>query len=173
MDAVSQAEAPRLGFGFQLADLSARDGLIALDRRFLAFLQEQDADLHARLLAARAEPELDQKAEAELVVALGPHLHAFVAALFGIEAEAEPITRATLALDPMHACKRLFVQRQAVKKYPDPSAFDGPALRAELETLLGRGADRTHLCAPCADHGRPQATRRRSISPCATPPGPR
>ena len=125
MDAVSQAEAPRLGFGFQLADLSARDGLIALDRRFLAFLQEQDADLHARLLAARAEPELDQKAEAELVVALGPHLDAFVAALFGIEAEAEAIARATLALDPVHACKRLFVQRQAVKKYPDPSGFDG------------------------------------------------
>ena len=138
MDAVSQAEAPRLGFGFQLADLSARDGLIALDRRFLAFLQEQDADLHARLLAARAEPELDQKAEAELVVALGPHLHAFVAALFGIEAEAEAITRATLALDPVHACKRLFVQRQAVKKYLDPSGFDGPALRAELEALFGQ-----------------------------------
>ena len=138
MDAVSQAEAPRLGFGFQLADLSARDGLIALDRRFLAFLQEQDADLHGRLLAARAEPELDQKAEAELVVALGPHLHAFVAALFGIEAEAEAITRATLALDPVHACKRLFVQRQAVKKYPDPSGFDGPALRAELEALFGQ-----------------------------------
>ncbi len=43
----------------------------------------------------------------------------------------------TLELDPIHACKRLFVQRQAVKKYPDPSAFDGPALRAALEARIG------------------------------------
>ena len=125
MDAVSQAEAPRLGFGFQLADLSARDGLIALDRRFLAFLQEQDADLHARLLAARAEPDaLDPKARRT-----GRGARAapgrFVAALFGIEAEAGR-RRADPGLDPVHACKRLFVQRQAVKKYPDPSGFDGP-----------------------------------------------
>ncbi len=43
----------------------------------------------------------------------------------------------THALDPVHACKRLFVQRQAVKKYPDPAGFDGPALRAALEARIG------------------------------------
>ena len=137
MDAFSQAEAPRLGFGFQLSDLAQRDGLIALDRRFLAFLAERDPEVHGRLLAARAEPETDSKAQAELVVAVGPHLHSFVAALFGIEREAEAVARETLALDPVHACKRLFVQRQAVKKYPDPSGFDGRTLRAELEALFG------------------------------------
>ncbi len=138
MDAFSQAEAPRLGFGFQFADLSQRDGLIRLDRRFLRELQEQDGELYGRLLAARAAPEgLDAKAEGELVVALGTHLDRFVAALFGIEAETEALNAATLALDPVHSCKRLFVQRQAVKKYPDPSAFDGAALRAELEARFG------------------------------------
>ena len=75
--------------------------------------------------------------ESELVVALAPHLDAFVAALFGIEAETLALARETHALDPIHACKRLFVQRQAVKKYPDPSGFDGPALRAALEARFG------------------------------------
>ena len=61
----------------------------------------------------------------------------FVAALFGIEAETLALARETHALDPIHACKRLFVQRQAVKKYADPSDFDGLALRAALEALFG------------------------------------
>ena len=48
----------------------------------------------------------------------------------------------TLALDPVHPCKRLFVQRQAVRSTPIPSGFDGPALRAALEHRFGRAADR-------------------------------
>src|SRR5277367_6379004 len=121
-----------LGFGFSFAELAEREGLVRLDRLFLEGLGAEDAALHARLMAARAAPDaLAVKDESELVVALGPHLDGFVAALFGIEAE-------TLALDPIHACKRLFVQRQAVKKYPDPAGFDGVALRAALEAVIGR-----------------------------------
>ena len=88
---------------------------------------------------------LAEKDESDLVVALGPHLDSFVAALFGIEAETLALARETAALDPIHACKRLFVQRQAVKKYPDPAGFDGAALRAALEARDGRAPDRTRL----------------------------
>ncbi|HJS88292.1 MAG TPA: FAD-dependent oxidoreductase [Acetobacteraceae bacterium] len=138
MDAVTTPDGPALGLGFTFADLAARDGLIRLDRVFLDRLATEDTALHARLLAARAAPDsLSVKEEAELVVALGPALDRCLAALFGIEAEVESLNRATLALDPIHACKRLFVQRQAVKKYPDPSGFDGPALRADLEARFG------------------------------------
>jgi NADPH-dependent glutamate synthase beta subunit-like oxidoreductase/NAD(P)H-flavin reductase len=123
-----------LGFGFSFAELAARDGLLRLDRIFLDHLQAEDGALHARLLAARAAPDtVAGPNESELVVALAPHLDAFVAMLFGIEAEALALARETHALDPIHACKRLFVQRQAVKKYSDPSGFDGAALRADLE----------------------------------------
>src|SRR6185369_15657890 len=115
-----------------------RDGLVRLDRTFLARLADEDAALHARLLAARAAPDdVPGPDESDLVVALAPHLDAFVAALFGIEAETLALADATHALDPIHACKRLFVQRQAVKRYPDPSGFDAAALRAELETRFG------------------------------------
>ncbi len=67
----------------------------------------------------------------------GPHLEAFLAELFGIADEISEIARRTRDLDPVHACKRLFVQRQAVRKYPDPADLDGPALRAALEERMG------------------------------------
>jgi NADPH-dependent glutamate synthase beta subunit-like oxidoreductase/NAD(P)H-flavin reductase len=130
--------APALGLGLSFPDLATRDGLVTLDRLFVARLHDADADLHARLMQARATPDhLDAKAEGELIVALGPILEDLLAELFGIEAELAAITARTAALDPIHACKRLFVQRQAIKKYPDPSAFDGPALRRNIESRLG------------------------------------
>ena len=127
-----------LGFGFTFADLNDRDGLIRLDKQFLEALEDRDTGLHHRLLAARAAPDsLTSRDESDLVVALGPHLDEFVAELFGIQSDTAELMQQTLELDPIHACKRLFVQRQAVKKYPDPSAFDGPALRATLEARIG------------------------------------
>ncbi len=131
-------DAASLGFGATFSSLSTREGLIALDTRFLARVAEQAPDLHEALLAARAAPDaLAAKAESDLITSLGPILDAFVSDLFGIEAELDAIVAETKRLDPVHACKRLFVQRQAVKKYADPSAFDGAALRAELEGLMG------------------------------------
>ncbi len=132
MDAVTPGEqAP-------FAELAGRDGLVRLDKRFLVQLGADDAALCGRLLAARAAPDaLDAKAEGELLVALGPHLENFIAELFGITEEVAALAAETRRLDPIHQCKRLFVQRQAVKKYPDPSGFDGPALRAALEAAMG------------------------------------
>ena len=136
MNALS-ADAP-LGFGASFASLATRDGLIDLDRAFLAEVQEKDPALLDRLLAARAEPSsLDAKAESELVVALGRPVDAFVAELFGIEKECGPIADLTREMDRIHSCKRLFVQRQAVRKYADVSALDGAALRIALEAKIG------------------------------------
>nr|WP_294512617.1 FAD-dependent oxidoreductase [uncultured Rhodopila sp.] len=148
-------DAPRLGFGFTFADIATRDGLVRLDRRFLDELAGQDAELHERLLTARATPDAAATRESDLVVALGPHLDAFVAELFGIAAETGALARETARLDPIHACKRLFVQRQAVKKYADPSGFDGAALRAEIEARMGEtlteGAFANYVTAAEAD----------------------
>ena len=127
-----------LGFGASFDSIATNEGLVALDRAFLTELQQADPTLLERLLAARATPEaLDSKAEGELVVALGGHFGGFLAELFGIGAEAAAAAGLTARLDAIHTCKRLFVQRQAVKKYADVSGIDGPALRAELEALIG------------------------------------
>ena len=152
------------------ADLADRDGLIRLDRRFLAALAAEDAGLHAHLLAARAAPDaLDPKDEAELLLALGPHLEGFVARLFGIEAEVAAIAARTHALDPIHACKRLFVQRQAVKTYPDPSGFDGAALARRDRGSGSPPRSPSSASRARSSSGRP--TPQRSTSRCAMPPG--
>jgi NADPH-dependent glutamate synthase beta subunit-like oxidoreductase len=130
-----------LGFGLDFSRLATRDGLVALDKIFLERLSGDEA-LYRRLMAARAEPEsLDAKAEGELVIALGEALEPFLGELFGIAAELDAAAAETAALDPIHSVKRLFVQRQAVKKYADPSGFDGPALWAALEARMGAALD--------------------------------
>ncbi|MSO90371.1 MAG: pyridine nucleotide-disulfide oxidoreductase [Acetobacteraceae bacterium] len=129
---------PPLGYSISLADLATRAGLVRLDKIFLAELREVDPALHARLMAARATPDaLDAKAEGELIVALGAPADGFVARLFGIEAATDALALRTRALDPVHACKRLFVQRQAVKKFPDVTGFNGAASRVALEARMG------------------------------------
>jgi NADPH-dependent glutamate synthase beta subunit-like oxidoreductase/NAD(P)H-flavin reductase len=141
-------DAATLGFGATFDSLATREGLIALDKHFLAKVAEQDPALHETLLAARAAPDaVAGKAESDLITALGPILDAFVAELFGIEAELDAIVAETKHLDPVHACKRLFVQRQAVKKFSDPSTFDGAALRSELEGLMGEALTETSFAA--------------------------
>ncbi|MCW3477072.1 FAD-dependent oxidoreductase [Limobrevibacterium gyesilva] len=141
-----------LGFGATFSGLATRDGLVRLDKLFLDRLQAEDAELYTRLLAARAAPDaLEAKAESDLIVATGPHLEAFVAELFGIQAELHAIAAQTRGFDPVHACKRLFVQRQAVKKYPDPSGFDGAGLGVQLAARMGEPltetAFATHVAA--------------------------
>ena len=131
-------DATPLGYGATFSSLATREGLIALDKQFLAQVATQDPALHESLLAARAAPDsLEAKAESHLITSLGPVLDAFVAELFGITDALDEVVAQTKHLDPVHACKRLFVQRQAVKKYADPSGFDGAALRAELEQMMG------------------------------------
>ncbi len=133
-----------LGFDATFSELADRAGLARLDRLFVARLAEDDAALHTRLMAARAAPDgLTPKDEGDLLVALGPPLQEFLGALFGIAPELGALAARTHALGPVHACKRLFVQRQAVKKYPDATALDGDALRAALEARMGGALSET------------------------------
>ena len=129
-----------LGFDLRFEDLYRRDGLVRLDRCFVDVLKVRDADLHNRLMAARAAPDqIAGKAESDLIVELAPALEDFIAELFGIASEARVLEARHQALAPLYTVKRLFVQRRAAKKYgpEQAAAFDGQALRAELEPLIG------------------------------------
>jgi NADPH-dependent glutamate synthase beta subunit-like oxidoreductase/NAD(P)H-flavin reductase len=132
-----------LQFGLTLPDLYERDGLIRLDRAFLAHLAAIDAALHERLMAARAQPEaLDRNAESDLLVDLAPHLEDFLGELFGIAAEVRALQAAHGKLAPLYSVKRLFVQRRAVKeiKVEEAGALNGHKLGQELETAFGGAA---------------------------------
>jgi len=80
----------QLGFGIAFPDLYEREGLIRLDRAFIAFLREADRALADKLVSARAQPPA-AAAESELLIALAPHVEDFIAKLFRIEAEAQAL----------------------------------------------------------------------------------
>src|SRR5713101_5745445 len=106
------ALAHRLSF----ADLYERDGLVRLDRAFVAHLAETDTALHDRLVTARRDPDgFERQAESDLLVDLAPHLEDFIGELFGIAAQVQALQARHHELGPLYSVKRLFVQRRAVK----------------------------------------------------------
>ena len=69
-------------------------------------------------MAARAKPEaLERKGESDLLIALGPHLEDFLAALFGIAGDIRTLEGKHHELAPLYAVKRLFVQRKAMNAH--------------------------------------------------------
>ncbi|MCU0839022.1 MAG: FAD-dependent oxidoreductase [Rhodospirillales bacterium] len=137
MDTTPPAE---FAFGLTFAELWDDAALPRLDAAFLAHLDRADAPLAAALRAARADPAaLAAKAESELILSLAPHLDTFLAAGFGVAGEVAAASGEHRALDPLYACKRLFVQRRAVKAFPpaEAAAFDGEALAADLAARCG------------------------------------
>jgi len=124
-----------LAHGLAFADLYVSEGLARIDA---AFLDSLAPELRARLLAARQTPPAG-KDESSLLMELAPHLEDFIARLFGILPELRALAERHNALAPVFACKRLFVQRRAIKAHrPEAAeAFDGPALAAELERRFG------------------------------------
>ena len=129
-----------LKYGLSFADLYERDGLVRLDRAFVAHLAAADVALHDRLMAARAQPDtLDRKDESDLLVDLSPHLEDFIGDLFGIASEVRALQARHERLAPLYSVKRLFVQRRAVKevKEADAAQLNGHRLAQELETLIG------------------------------------
>ncbi|HLN23695.1 MAG TPA: FAD-dependent oxidoreductase, partial [Patescibacteria group bacterium] len=133
---------PDLGFSLTLPELYHRDGLIHIDHAFLGHLAEIDTPLRDRLLAARiAAP--DAKTEQALLIALAPHVEDFFGRLFGIAHALNLLTARSDALAPLFACKRLFIQRRALKAMTPTQAesLDGGQLTAEMAALLGAGWD--------------------------------
>jgi len=129
-----------LAHGVAFADLYRPEGLARIDGLFLDALGRADPELRARLEAARRDPcALAAKQESDLIIAVAPHLDRFLVGLFGIEAEFAALVARHHALAPLYACKRLFVQRQAMRAHkPDEAAgFDGEALARELAVSFG------------------------------------
>src|SRR5688572_12114578 len=112
-----------LKHGLSFADLYERDGLVRIDRAFVAHLAAAELALHDRLMAARAQPDmLDRKAESDLIVDLSPYLEDFVGDLFGIAGEVRALQGEHQRLAPLYSVKRLFVQRRAVKEIKEADA---------------------------------------------------
>src|SRR5271169_3158786 len=93
-----------LKHGLSFADLYDRDGLMRLDRAFVADLAMADPTLHERLITARHDPDgLGHSAESDLVVDLAPYLEDFLGALFGIAAGLRELQARHHALAPLYS----------------------------------------------------------------------
>ena len=129
-----------LAHGLDFADLYTREGTQRIDRAFRAALAMTDAQLAARLTAARDAPgSLSRQAESELLIALAPHVEDFLAELFAIRDEVRALEARHHELAPLFAVKRQFVQRKAMNAHPPDIAatFDGAALGAAVQSLIG------------------------------------
>jgi hypothetical protein len=134
----------RLAHGLAFEDLYRRDGLRKLDGHFLAFLESAEPGLHARLVAARGNPDaLEAKTESQLLLDLAPHLERFLCQLFGVADEVLALARRHDELAPLYSVKRQFVQRRAGTriKPAEAAAFDGATLGRELARLFGGAFD--------------------------------
>jgi NADPH-dependent glutamate synthase beta subunit-like oxidoreductase/NAD(P)H-flavin reductase len=128
-----------LAHGLCFVDLYDRDGLVRVDRAFVADLAATDTWLHDRLMTARRDPDgLGHEGESDLLVELAPYVEDFLGALFGIAVEVRALQARHHELAPLYSVKRLFVQRRAVKgvKEADAAAFDGPGLAGALDRLM-------------------------------------
>ena len=131
---------PNLAHGLIFADLYTVEGAARIDALFVAHLADTDAALAARLAAARADPAgLAPRDESALLIDLAPHLEDFLGQLFGIGPALRALEARHHELAPLYAVKRQFVQRKAMNAYKAEAAeqFDGAALRARMETLIG------------------------------------
>lgn len=105
----------QLNFNISFLDLYSRDGLIKLDQVFLHYIKSHNEDLFSSLTVARKE----KVGDSQLIIDLSYLLDEFVAKLFSVEREAEELQKKHGDFAVVYKCKRLFVQRYALKKYAD------------------------------------------------------
>jgi len=130
----------QLAFDLSFADLYDDKALARVDGAFVDALGALDADLQARLMAARKTPEsLDDKGEADLLLQLAPHLDAFLAKLFGIEDELTSLSGRHTDLEPLSTCQRLLAQPRALngKQPEDATPIAAPTVQARLAPSQG------------------------------------
>ncbi len=118
--------------GFTYQDLHREDRLADLDAAFLAGLAAEEPALQARLAAYRADPaSFDALGRSRLLVDAARPLGAFVARLFGVEAEWRRQGAVAGPEAVLFRFRRDFLLRRALKtKLPeDLAAFDPSPLR--------------------------------------------
>ena len=129
---------PSLAHGLGFDDLYDREGLARLDAAFVAWLKDANVEAHARLMAARAEPDkLAVKDESNLLIEVARPLEDFVGALFDISHEVTALRDRHVRLAPLYDCKRLFVQRYVARTIKPQDATTEPevAVNASLADI--------------------------------------
>ncbi|MCC8462614.1 MAG: FAD-dependent oxidoreductase [Rickettsia endosymbiont of Ecitomorpha arachnoides] len=114
----------KLGFNLDFNELDLT-GLKKLDQIFLDYLFKADKSLHKDLMLFRSTPlSIIPQDYSEFLLKISPHLDDFLAELFCISKEVTISRLKHKDFDIIYECKRKFVQRVAVKKYPSEKIKD-------------------------------------------------
>jgi NADPH-dependent glutamate synthase beta subunit-like oxidoreductase/NAD(P)H-flavin reductase len=105
-----------LKHNFEFKDLYSTPRLKELDDVFISFLTSSNESLAGQLLSAR-QTVLPTKEESELIIELAPYLDDFIADFFSISQQVSDLSAKHNELATLFKCKRLFIQRQALRSY--------------------------------------------------------
>ncbi|MDX1434558.1 MAG: FAD-dependent oxidoreductase, partial [Gammaproteobacteria bacterium] len=134
--------------GFRYADLYRPERLRALCEHFDSWLGEADAALHEQYLAFRRTggEGLAPEALSDLLVRTAPHVAAFLARLFHVEAERDRAMADTQRrLEAIFTYKHAVVDRLAKRfKGVDPAGWDVDKLASDVELLMRSAFPESH-----------------------------
>jgi NADPH-dependent glutamate synthase beta subunit-like oxidoreductase/NAD(P)H-flavin reductase len=126
-----------LAFGFQFNTLHSLESLLKLDELFITSLPKDLAD--GIKIARLNHCSITSTEHSELIIQLAPYLDDFLGTLFDIKQEITTLSWQHNELAMLYQCKRLFVQRQAVKKYnrEQVAALNYNKIKQDIISLVG------------------------------------
>jgi NADPH-dependent glutamate synthase beta subunit-like oxidoreductase/NAD(P)H-flavin reductase len=127
-------------FGIRFEDFFSLSGLIKLDQNFLSYLSQQDFKLYAKYVHYRSEvPTDDTLATSELLIEVAKYLDDFLAEIFCIATENDTLKRKHLKFNAIYECRRKFIQRYALVKYPADklASLSYDIVREKLQIVIG------------------------------------
>nr|WP_253308284.1 palindromic element RPE3 domain-containing protein [Rickettsia endosymbiont of Ceutorhynchus assimilis] len=108
----------KLSFNLDFNNLDL-EGLKKLDQIFLSFLLEGDKSLYNDILFLRSNSHcIATKHYSDFLLKIAPFLDDFLAELFNISKAVSELRQQHKEFDVIYECKRKFIQRYALKKYP-------------------------------------------------------
>ncbi|MGU9987187.1 MULTISPECIES: palindromic element RPE5 domain-containing protein [unclassified Rickettsia] len=130
----------KLGFNLDFKKLDLT-GLKKLDQIFLDYLFKANKSLYNNILLFRSNPySILSQDYSEFLLNIYPYLDDFLAELFCISKEVTSLRLQHKDFDIIYECKRKFVQRYAIKKYPQEKIkdIDFEDIYLKLADLIGK-----------------------------------
>lgn len=131
----------KLGFNIDFADLNSLIGLRKIDKLFCQFLQNHSQNFYEQLIVYRADGHaVNSKEYSEFIISTSPILDDFLEELFNVVRENTLLKQQYINFDIIYECRRKFVQRAAIIKYPKSKLdeIDFENVSQKLQTLLGQ-----------------------------------
>ena len=126
-----------LDLGFKFVDLYQTDKLKELDNYFLSYLKLQNISIYNALIDARDDFNDWNLNYSKLIIDIAPFLEEFIANLFFIKEELDSEKNKYDSFSKIYECKRLFVQRYALKFALDEN-LDIDIVIKQLSSLISK-----------------------------------